>query len=149
MSDEGKEHNVGDASFRILVIDDEEPNLETFRRVFRRDFRMMFARSVASAVELLHQHAFDMALVDYAMPGENGIAFLRHAASHKPDMACVMMTAHADLSEVKQAVTGGLARGVIMKPWDRSVILRWVENTKRLASLKKSVTNMMTRLDRK
>jgi response regulator RpfG family c-di-GMP phosphodiesterase len=147
--EERRSQRPGDAAPRLLVIDDEESNLDTFRRVFRRDFQMMFARSVSEGLTLTRQHSFDIAIVDYAMPNEHGIIFLRRAAEIQPDMACLMVTAHADLPDVKQAYAAGLARGIIMKPWDREGILRWVENTRRLASLKRSITDMKSTLERK
>ena len=149
MSQDGRGRGASDSAPRLLVIDDEESNLDTFRRVFRRDFNMWFARSVGEGLALARQHTFDVALVDYAMPNENGIVFLRFAAELQPNMACVMVTAHADLGEVKQAYAMGLARGIILKPWDRETILRWVENSRKFASLKKSVSTMKTQIEKK
>jgi putative two-component system response regulator len=134
---------------RVLVVDDEEANLETFERVFRKDFRVTVARSVDLAVQLAKKQEFDVALVDYAMPNANGVEFLRQAATLQPTMACVMLTAHADLDEVKQAHAVGLAKAIIIKPWDRDVILRWVGNAQRLAALKRSVKQMNSSLTKK
>ena len=133
----------------VLVIDDESSNLDTFRRVFRNDFRMMFAQSVKAALALLDGRDFDVALVDYAMPEENGIAFLRRGAQLSPAMSCLMVTAHADLAEVRDAVSAGLAQGVIMKPWDRDTVLRWVQNGKRMAGLRRSVGDLREKFAKK
>ena len=57
-------------------------------------------------------------------------------------MRCLMVTAHADLDEVKHAHQDGLALGVIMKPWNKDTILRWVTNTLQLVSMEKSVGDM-------
>jgi response regulator RpfG family c-di-GMP phosphodiesterase len=149
VNEQKKARGPVNAGPRLLVVDDEASNLDTFNRVFRRDFQMMFARSVTEAVTLARQYPFDIAIVDYAMPKENGIAFLRQAAEIQPDMACLMVTAHADLPDVKQAYAAGLARGIIMKPWDRDGILRWVETIRRLASLKRSVSDMKTTIEKK
>ena len=134
---------------RVLVIDDEESNLETFERVFRRDFQMMVARSVEDGALLAQRHAFDVALVDYAMPYANGVEFLRLAPSIQPTMACMMLTAYADLDDVKEAYAAGLARAIIMKPWEKDAILRWVGNAHRMASLKRSVDVMNGAITRK
>lgn len=114
---------------RILVIDDELPNLQTFRRVFRNDYVVSMASSVDEAVALIQQQPFDLALVDYSMPGKNGVHFLRAARQYQPALRCLMVTAHADLDEVKHAHQDGLAMGVIMKPWNKDTILRWVTTT--------------------
>jgi response regulator RpfG family c-di-GMP phosphodiesterase len=147
VSEERKTQRPAEGSPHLLIVDDEEANLDTFRRVFRRDFHMMFARSAMEAVALLAEHTFDVALVDYAMPEMSGVAFIRRAADIQPTMACLMVTAHADLPEVKQAYALGLARAIILKPWDRETILRWVENGMKFASLKRSVNDMKSLLD--
>lgn len=127
---------------RVLVIDDEMPNLQTFRRVFRNDFQVTLAASVDEAVAIIQQQPLDLALVDYSMPGKNGIHFLRAAQKLQPSLRCLMLTAHGDLDEVRNAVQDGLTLGVIMKPWNKETILRWVDNTLRLQSMKRSVGDM-------
>ncbi len=127
---------------KLLVVDDEPGNLDTFRRVFRKDYAMSFASSAARAYELATRQEFDVALVDYAMPEENGVVFLHRVSTLRPDMACLMMTAHGDLDEVKQAFASGLVQGILMKPWDRETVLRWVANALRLSSLRKTVGAM-------
>jgi CheY-like chemotaxis protein len=138
-----------DARPRVLVVDDEAPNLETFERVFRKEFRVTVALSVSDAVQITRRQEFDVALVDFSMPEVNGVEFLRQAATLQPNMACVMLTAHADLDEVKQAHAQGLARAIIIKPWDKDGIVRWVGNLHRLASLKKSVKDMNSTIAKK
>lgn len=119
---------------RILVIDDEMPNLQTFRRVFRNDYQVTLAASVDEAVAIVKQQPIDLALVDYSMPGKNGIHFLRAAKTLQPSMLCLMLTAHGDLDEVQQALDDDLMLGVITKPWNKDTILRWVEKTLNLPS---------------
>lgn len=119
---------------RILVIDDEMPNLQTFRRVFRNDYQVTLAASVDEAVAIVQQQPIDLALVDYSMPGKNGIHFLRAAKTLQPTMLCLMLTAHGDLDEVQQALDDDLMLGVITKPWNKDTILRWVEKTLKLPS---------------
>jgi response regulator RpfG family c-di-GMP phosphodiesterase len=121
--------NEAPAKPRILVIDDEMPNLQTFRRVFRNDYQVTLAASVDEGVAIIQQQPIDLALVDYSMPGKNGIHFLRAAKTLQPTMRCLMLTAHGDLDEVQNAVEDGLALGVISKPWNKDTILRWVVDT--------------------
>jgi DNA-binding NtrC family response regulator len=127
---------------RVLVIDDEMPNLQTFRRVFRNDFQVTLAASVDEALAIIQQQPIDLALVDYSMPGKNGIHFLQAVKTLQPSLRCLMLTAHGDLDEVRRAHQSGLTLGVIMKPWNKETILRWVDNTLRLASMKRSIGDM-------
>src|SRR4051812_24090955 len=92
----------------VLVVDDEQANLATFRRVFRQDFDMYLATSAEEALEHMAERAFDVALVDFAMPGMNGVEFFREAATRRPTMDRILVTAHADLPEVRAAKASGL-----------------------------------------
>jgi CheY-like chemotaxis protein len=126
----------------VLVVDDDDLNLRTFRRAFRGDFEITCADSGARALECLASLSFDVALVDYAMPGMNGVEFLRAARTLYPDLRAVMVTAHADLPEVKAALSNGWVQAIIMKPFDREGILRWVSHCHRIGSMRKSVGAM-------
>ncbi|HEX4446111.1 MAG TPA: serine/threonine-protein kinase [Polyangiaceae bacterium] len=141
---------VGGARPSVLVVDDDDLNLRTFKRAFRGDFEITCADSGAQALELLARvspfAAFDVALVDYAMPGMNGVEFLRAARIARPDLAAVMVTAHGDLPEVRAALAGGSVHAVIMKPFHREAIVRWVRHCHRLATMRKTVGVMMSQV---
>ena len=102
----------------MLVVDDDELNLTTFRRAFRRDFEITCAGSGVEALGLVAGALFDVALVDFAMPGMNGVEFLRAARALRTDLPAVMVTAHADLAEVQAALSGGWVQAIVMKPFE-------------------------------
>ena len=131
----------------VLVVDDDELNLRTFQRAFRRDFEITCADSGAKALELLVGASFDVALVDFAMPEMNGVEFLRAARTLRTDLPAVMVTAHADLPEVRAAFAAGWVHAIIMKPFEREAILRWVFQCHRVASMRKTVGAMRGHLE--
>jgi CheY-like chemotaxis protein len=133
---------------RVLVVDDEDANLDTFRRVFRKDFDMAFARSAAEAIAKLETQTFDVALVDYAMPDMNGIDFLKRAATLQPEMARLMVTAHEGLSELRDSRASGLAISIISKPWQREQVMHWVTTAQRMAEMRRSVARLNDTLKR-
>jgi DNA-binding NtrC family response regulator len=130
------------AQVTVLVVDDEPANLDTFRRVFRKDFEMTFARSGAEALEHLRRQSFDVALVDYAMGDMNGVELLRQAAELRPDMARLLVTAHDGVAEVRESRTSGVAISIIAKPWQRDQILQWVATATRMAQMRASVQRL-------
>ena len=127
---------------RVLVVDDETFNLDTFQRVFRKHFQIFTATSARAALRELETQQIDVALLDYAMPSMNGVALLHAAVSLQPAVTYFMMTAHADAQEVRDTVKAGLSYGIIMKPWNRDEVLRWVANGHRLSLLRRSVKDM-------
>jgi CheY-like chemotaxis protein len=132
----------------VLVVDDEEANLETFRRVFRREFEMVFCRSGAEALEALRKQAFDVALVDYAMPEMTGVELLHRASELQPHMARLIVTAHDTVEEVRDARATGLAISIISKPWTKEQILQWVATAQRMAQMRASVARLNETLKR-
>ncbi len=126
----------------VLVVDDESENLDTFRRVFRKDFTLQFAQSGAEALGLIRMHRFDVTLVDYAMPAMNGIELLRHATVLQPTMARLMVTAHEGVDAVRQARVDGVTIAVIPKPWNREQILQVVATVLRLGRMRASVEQL-------
>ncbi len=126
----------------VLMVDDEEMNLRAYQRVFRHDFRIAIAASVAEGIVLAERVRFDVAVVDYAMPVATGLELFRFLAEHSPETGRLMVTGHADLAEVRASVGAGLTHAVVMKPWERDIILRWVRNYLTMSSLRRTVGSM-------
>jgi CheY-like chemotaxis protein len=107
---------------RLLLVDDDEANLRTFRRVFLNEFEMTLASSGPAALDELRRGAFDAALVDYTMPGMNGAEVLVRMQREHPGVARFMLTAHGEIPEISRLLETGTAVGVLMKPWDLAEI---------------------------
>jgi CheY-like chemotaxis protein len=112
-------------SFLVLVVDDE-PDVEMlFRQQFRRDlrdnrFKMDFARSAASALQLISDAAGQsliLILSDINMPGMSGLEFLPKAKAARPDVPVIMITAYGDEATKRKALDGG-ACALLTKPID-------------------------------
>lgn len=115
--------SVGSAPVRVLVVDDDEANLRTFRRVFRTQLDIELAPSGERALELLGGTTYDAVLSDFAMPGMNGVKLLERVRGSHPQVARLLITAHSDLPEVIRAARSGLAASVIPKPWSAEEVL--------------------------
>ena len=64
---------------RILLVDDDEVDRKTTRRALSKtDFKgeIVEARDVSEALPLLHSQSFDCILLDYQLPGTDGLSFL-------------------------------------------------------------------------
>lgn len=130
------------AAPRVLFVDDEEDNLTTARRVFRNDFRVRLATSGDKALAELATHEFDVVLVDYAMPEMDGIALLRAIRALGKDTPCIMVTAHAELEVVREALRAGLCRAIVSKPWQAEELRRWVFQIHRMQTLRATIGAM-------
>lgn len=111
---------------RVLVVDDEPQNLDTFRRVWRRYYDIEIAGSGEAGLALLASQEFDVVLTDYGMPGMNGAEFVKQARQRSP-VAMVMLTGYMDKPEVRELEDAGQVFAVLGKPWERAVLLDVVE----------------------
>lgn len=126
MSDNAEAMGEAPGKVRVILVDDEPIILDVFKRAFRRDFEHMTAPNGHEGLALIEAHPFDVLLADYAMPGMNGVELLRRVAEVAPKVKRVLVTAHFEHPEVREAQRSGLAAAVIAKPWQRSNILECV-----------------------
>jgi len=83
------------APLRVLIIDDSEDDREAFRRMLSRgstDFEIMEAASGEEGVRLYQEFQPDCILLDYSLPGRNGVAVLQDIRRMHPFAAAVMLT---------------------------------------------------------
>ena len=120
---------------RVLLVDDEMPNLSTFRRVYRKHYNITLAQSGAAGLELLASNVFDVILSDFSMPVMSGAEFVVHAR-HVQSVAIVMVTGYMNHPAVVDLETSGAIFATVSKPWDRQmisdVIARAVARTREL-----------------
>jgi len=101
----------------ILVVDDEAAILRLSERAFRRQLDVTTAMNGTDALELLLSRDFDILLFDYAMGTMNGIELARLAASINPNAPRLLVTAHFDAPEVREALAEGIVAEIVPKPW--------------------------------
>jgi CheY-like chemotaxis protein len=111
-----------DAKPTVLVVDDDRANLQTFRIVFRDAYTITLAASGDEALRAVEAAPFDVALVDFAMPGMNGLEVLCRIQAARPAVRRAVVTGYPDLPEIVAASASGLAEAVLMKPWDRAAL---------------------------
>jgi len=102
--------------FRVLIVDDEGEFVETIVKRLRD--RGLVAEGVASgpeALSLLNERDFDVCVLDYRMPGMDGIETLRHMKKKKPLMEVIMLTGHGSVESGIQGLQLG-AYNYVMKP---------------------------------
>jgi CheY-like chemotaxis protein len=79
-----------------------------------------------TALPLVKNQHYDVAVVDYQMPGMNGAEFFREARLEQPDLRGVFLTAYANINNVFSAIDAGATR-VLAKPLVAGDLIRLVE----------------------
>jgi signal transduction histidine kinase len=83
------------APLRVLIIDDNEDDREAFRRMLTRSstaYDVIEAASGDEGVLLFRELLPDCILLDYSLPGRNGVAVLEEIRRTHPFAAAVMLT---------------------------------------------------------
>ena len=92
----------------ILIIDDEKDNTEIIKDILEEvNYTTMLARSAAEAKVILAANHFDLILMDVWMPGQDGISLLSEWHSEGFDTPVVMMSGHAEPSDIVKAMKLG------------------------------------------
>ena len=102
----------------LLIVDDEEFVRNALARALRSaDFDIRTAESPRAGWEMLVARPADIILSDYKMPRMNGLEFLQRVREEFPDTIRIMLTGHADVETVIQAVNHSEIYRVLTKPW--------------------------------
>lgn len=98
-----------DSTFgKILIIDDEKDNTEIIKDILEDvSYTTMLARSAAEAKAVLAGNDFDLILMDVWMPGQDGISLLSEWYSDGFNTPVVMMSGHAEPSDIVRAMKLG------------------------------------------
>jgi response regulator RpfG family c-di-GMP phosphodiesterase len=135
------------AGRRILVVDDEE-----FIRALVRErleiagYYVGEACNGKDALSKLAAGIFQVLLTDIRMPEMDGITFLREATRIYPDVAGIVMSAHAELDTAVSALKIG-ACDYITKPFNFDVLLITIENAIRKKTIEKELQDYRQNLE--
>lgn len=113
------ENKLSKEKKRILYVDDEKNNLDSFRAIFRKEFEIYTALSAEEGLEIVRQNpGFPIILSDQRMPGMSGVEFFEAVEMHSPDSLRVLITGYADIEVTIAAVNQGKIFYYVSKPWD-------------------------------
>jgi len=110
----------------ILVVDDE-PGMRNFlvKTLGPRCQTVHEAGSAEDGAALLRDHHVDLIILDIALPGMNGVAWLKDLREHGYTGQVILITAFADLDTAIEALRAG-ASDFILKPFRVPQILNAV-----------------------
>jgi DNA-binding NtrC family response regulator len=107
----------------ILIIDDEAAIRESLEALLSLEgYRVDTAIDGELGLERIGQQAYDLVLLDLALPGRNGIEILGSIRERNPELPVIMLTAYGTVNNVIDAIRGG-AQNFVQKPWDNEKLL--------------------------
>lgn len=103
----------------LLIVDDEEFVRNALVRALRtEDFEIRAADGPKSGWEMLAERPADIVISDFKMPRMSGLEFLQRVREEYPDSIRLMLTGHADVDTVIDAVNNSEIYRFLTKPWN-------------------------------
>jgi DNA-binding NtrC family response regulator len=111
----------------ILVVDDEADNRDNLADILSDlGYRVDTAPDGPSALELLRQQRYDVALLDLMMPGMDGAALYGELKKVRPEIVALIVTAYPNHPRAEVALAAG-AWKLVPKPVEFPELLALVE----------------------
>jgi DNA-binding response OmpR family regulator len=112
---------------RILVVDDDVDICGNLCDILTDlGYRVDTAHDGLSALELVRRRPYDVALLDYKMPGMDGLTLYREIKKQRAGTVSLLVTAYATPATAEEALSAG-AWKVLAKPVDFGKLLKLVD----------------------
>ncbi|MBB6481806.1 response regulator transcription factor [Spirochaeta isovalerica] len=129
--------------YRVMIVDDEEPVLDSFAFIFSKyvsDFTLCGkARSGTEAVRLIRELNPDLVFMDIQMPGVDGIEAIRQIQPLFPHTVFILATAYERFDIAQKAIHLGVF-SYLVKPVSRQKILEELKQVKKHLDERKKIS---------
>src|SRR5712675_1111178 len=108
---------------RILIIDDEAEIRESLETLLQLEgYTVAAAGTGREGLAQIGERAFDVVLLDLALPDKNGMDVLSEIRVLHAQQAVIMITAYGSVENAVRAMQSG-ATNFLQKPWDNEKLL--------------------------
>jgi CheY-like chemotaxis protein len=105
------------------LVDDDKDTCASMSDIFvDLGYTVDMAYDGPGAMELSEQHHYRLALLDFKMPGMDGVELCRRLKDSQPSVVVLLITAFASVVIIGEATQAGVRRS-LMKPVDFSVLM--------------------------
>ena len=88
------------ATATVLCVEDEEPQLQLRKLLLESaGFRVLGTQYAKQALELFKDNPVDVVILDYFMPGMNGLVLARELKRLKPTIPIIIFSAYTSLPD--------------------------------------------------
>jgi DNA-binding response OmpR family regulator len=101
---------MSDAQARILFVEDNRVQARATQNCLGKEYDVVLETSVEDALARFFPSEFDLVIVDWGLPGESGISFVRDLREDPDvqDLPIMMQTAEDRAEHVRRAVEAGV-----------------------------------------
>jgi len=127
-------------------VDDEKEICVLLSRLVRKEgLKDLVAHDGETALKLVVSERPDVVLVDFKMPGMDGMELLKHAKEIDSDLPVIMITAYADIKGAVEAMRAG-AHDYLAKPFENLEVIRVVHRALTERNLKRKLSHLTSEL---
>lgn len=110
----------------ILVVDDEPDIRDNLQDILQdQGYQVDTAQNGFDALQQLQKKRYDVALLDYKMPGMDGLTLYHRIREQQSNLVAIMISAYASPETTEKALSAG-ASFVLSKPVDLKHLLKLV-----------------------
>ncbi|MCG8688508.1 MAG: response regulator [Desulfobacterales bacterium] len=107
---------------KVLLVDDEREFLDAMSlRLEARNVMVTCASSAQEAIERVKKASFDAIIIDYQLPGMDGLKALELIKDTRPESRIILLTGYATVEKRSEAIEKG-ALDLLEKPVDLYVL---------------------------
>ncbi|HZP69530.1 MAG TPA: diguanylate cyclase [Pseudolabrys sp.] len=140
-----------DDVLKILVVDDDAGDRRQMIRAMKQAglaFEVVETTNTADAMAACDKQEFDCSIIDYRMPGQDGLKVISSLTSRYPFMALVMATGEGDESIAATAMKRGALDYIAKGNINPSSIKRTIRGAVQKARLQRKVAEQQQQLQR-
>ncbi|MBU0465784.1 MAG: response regulator [Proteobacteria bacterium] len=117
-------------SEKVLLVDDEKEFLEVMsERMTARGMVVTTAESADQALSIIGKESFDAIVMDFQMPGMDGMEALKAIKNKKPELQIILLTGYATVEKTVEAMKIG-ATDFLEKPADLEALAEKIKKAK-------------------
>ena len=131
---------------RVLYIDDEDNNLNSFKASLRKDFHIITAIDAEEGLKIAESEELHVVIADQRMPGLTGVEFFEKLMKVNPDPVRILLTGYSDIASVIDAINKGEVYRFIDKPWNLEQIKNAIKNAAEIYLTKRELKDKNERL---
>lgn len=140
-------HSTDQEKPTILIVDDDEQNLQSFKSAFRRKANILTSVNAHDALKMLDTNDVHILITDQRMPGIKGNELIAVVKERYPNIRRLIVTAYADVEAIVNAVNEGGLMGYIAKPWNEDHVWSMIMIAFRSYTKERAVKEYISQLE--